>query len=315
MAARRSMRRRAASDSNCGVRVTPWKEELLNTKVKLTVALAIFGLAGAMALDARATTLDSPPSTEYFYADLPIGSELKWDGTGTVTILIDDVTFVGQPELPCPGDQICSIFDTTSTPSNDIGVDNSVHETVGDSNVWQSGALIVAGYGTYSAGMSSSSGSLWGFSIGREWRNSVELRDADSSGGLVNVIDAHMLAGAGFLAIREQEKSAAFSDFRLSHQTGTGGILDWDVSGMGAGGAGVGVGTGVGGVGWLTEVSSARHYQTPYIMQGAKIILVDTSGTSSASYSAARAIIKGRVITDSNDAPTVSTDVVVTTGS
>jgi hypothetical protein len=174
----------------------------------------------------------------------------------------------------------------------------------------QSVVALTAGFTGFatSMSMSSSNADLRSGTDGRKWHHSMTLNDAN---GLSEVwtIDEFTLSGSAFWVMREASASGAFATISTPDawiDPGSGLVLGGGLSG-GAGGAGMAIGTGVGAGGWVTPTSQSRHYQTPHVVRGDRVEL------TASRFAGGRVHVKGRVITDPTQAPTVNQSLVVTT--
>ena len=263
------------------------------------VALATIGLVASagFTIDAYATTLNSPQGVEYFAVTLSGGQQMALPPGSSATILIDDLTFVEGAEEICGAEMTCAIWEPPpgSEQLPGLGTGSFFADLVG-----AGGAAISMSQATQFGGMMTVTSSMSDLRSGSSsvgWSHGVTLGDYDGTNPIAG-IDEFTLKGGAFWVLRETSVSGMFA------------MADVDVFGLdhaGFGGAGAGVGTGVGAGGWLTPTTQSRHYQTPYIVRGDRVVCSSTSLTGS------RVHIKGRIITDPTLAPTVNQSLIVST--
>jgi hypothetical protein len=275
----------------------------MRNRTKFLVAGLLVTVAGLFVYDAQAGNLASTPSTEYFYVYLSGGQYFKYTGSAEEpTILIDDVTFVGTADVPCPGELHCSFLDITGQVG-DLGLDIELESGFGPSMTQGAAPGGTATMFTTSEAHATQHTDFYSFA--RTWFNGMGLIDSGEPGGGFASINIDTWGSYGFAAtaVRERVDTSMFKEQWVAWRAGEGGGTNVG----GAGGAGVGVGTGVGLAGWETVVTQSRHYQTPYIVQGTRVYLARPIGNGPGG----NAHIKGRIILNPAEAPTVNTDFTV----
>lgn len=280
----------------------------MRNRNKALLAAAALCASVGFTIDAHATTFVSPSSTEYFSITLTPGSGFSLPQGSDATILIDDVTFAGEPSEVCNAESACSVFDVpggNGVPG--LGTGSFFPDLIGSgTSVWSTTAGFT-GLGT-SMSFSSSNSDLRSGTDARRWHHSMTLLDEDGPNESWT-IDEFTLSGAAFWVMREASASGSFATITSPDafiDPGSGLAMSGGLTG-GAGGAGMAIGTGVGAAGWVTPTSQSRHYQSPHVVRGISVSL------TASLFAGGRAHVKGRVINDPNEAPAVNQSLVVTT--
>jgi hypothetical protein len=252
----------------------------MRNRTKFVVALAALALGGTLLGTADAGNL-VVPCPEYFSLALNSGNYLTYTGSDEdATLVIDDLSFTADMD-PCQLSTRCVLFEEAFFG---FPVDESDDQTSGAIG---QGSFVSTGYHRLA--------SRFVVARGKYFRATVADVDSQSVGP---VFDAFSHSVYAYLAFKSRDETA----YNFSYQSAGGPGPDNAASFSAATQA---IAETMGVTSWATPTSESRHYQTPHIVQNGRVLFVATGYGNGTLY------VKGRVILEAADVPTVSADVVV----